>query len=178
MKEKWRWVKDRKGHYQVSDQGRVRSVDRVYRQMGRWGTFYDHHKKGVVLRPALNPQGYPTVVIAGRGTCQVHALVAEAFLGPRKKGQECRHKDGTRTNAKRDNLCYGTRLDNINDSRKHGTFKKRYDRWRHLTLAQIKAVQREYKKSKNLTHKKLGVKYGVSEAVIFLAVNGRYAFTA
>lgn len=94
------------GHvgYDVSNLGRVRSRLR---------------KELLIMRPALN-RGYPAVSLQGT-TRKVHALVAEAFIGPRPEGQEVRHRDGNKLNPALANLRYGTRKQNHADSKRHGT---------------------------------------------------------
>ena len=52
----------------------------------------------------------------------VHGLIAEAFHGPAPIGMEVRHfPDRERTNNCANNLCYGTRADNLADKLAHGT---------------------------------------------------------
>ncbi len=52
-------------------------------------------------------------------TLKVHRLVLEAFVGPRPHGHQCRHLDGTRLNARLDNLAWGTPAENAADQRRH-----------------------------------------------------------
>ncbi|MDE2095631.1 MAG: HNH endonuclease [Patescibacteria group bacterium] len=51
----------------------------------------------------------------------VHRLVLEAFIGPCPPGMECRHLNGNRSDNRLENLCWGTRIENVEDKRKHGT---------------------------------------------------------
>lgn len=122
MTEIWKPVVGHEGCYEVSDLGQVRSLDREWRQKTRYGSFYTHRKAGILLRPGAGSHKYPTVVLGRGNTRTVHSLVAEAFIGPRPIGQEVRHKNGNRADPRAENLCYGTRLDNINDARAHGTW--------------------------------------------------------
>ena len=80
--EQWRDIPGFEGRYQVSDQGRVRSVDRYVRLVAH-GVETRRLARGKVLAPAPGTHGYPSVVL-GRdgGTRAVHRLVALAFLGP------------------------------------------------------------------------------------------------
>lgn len=119
MSEKWRPVVGFEGAYEVSALGNVRSVARVVTKAARGVAHY----KGKLLKPGIASSGYPSVVL-GRagGTHNVHVLVATAFIGPCPAGYEVRHKDGTRSNPNLDNLEYGSRLDNISDAQKHGTW--------------------------------------------------------
>ncbi len=52
---------------------------------------------------------------------EVHGIVLEAFVGPCPSGMECRHLDGDGTNNHISNLRWGTRKENAQDRRMHGT---------------------------------------------------------
>lgn len=106
-------------NYEVSSEGRVRSLDCQVWGGPRAGFYI---KSGRILRPGVGSHGYPTIMLGRKGgTRTVHSLVAEAFIGPRPEGQEVRHKDGNRGNPKLENLHYGTRGDNVRDAIAHGT---------------------------------------------------------
>lgn len=103
----WRAIPGYEGEYEVSDDGRVRNVRTMH-----------------VLRPSLNGPGYRQVnlhVDGVRKTRAVHALVAEAFIGPRPDGLVTRHLDGDELNNHPSNLVYGTPRDNALDAVDHGT---------------------------------------------------------
>jgi HNH endonuclease/NUMOD4 motif len=107
-----RWV-EVPGHdgYEVSDQGRIRS--------------YRNRQGHPIPKPRLMTptivNGYLYVKL-GRGfQCGLHRLVALSFLGPAPERMEVRHLDGDRRNARLDNLTYGTRAENYDDRRRHGT---------------------------------------------------------
>ena len=119
--ERWLAVPGWEGFYEVSDLGRIRSVDRtIVRSDGvvqNW--------RGLIRKPTVNPQGYLRVVLAREGgrvkaTRTVHTLVAQAFLGARPDGMETRHLDGVKLNCKLSNLVYGTASANILDQVRHG----------------------------------------------------------
>jgi hypothetical protein len=166
MKETWKDIPNFEGIYQASNLGGVRSLPRVWSQANRWKTTSRYTKKGQVLRPALNAQGYPTVVLGRKyGTATVHSLVLKAFIGPPPKGHEVRHNDGIRSNARLSNLCYGTRLDNIKDSIRHGSFQKRCEKISKLTKKQKQKVVDLYY-FWGFTYKELGQLYAVTPSVI------------
>lgn len=108
--------------YEVSNHGRVRSVD-------RWVTYKDgrkpRHFPSVELRLALNPHGYRYITIttdSGRRTCRVHRLVCAAFHGPSPiPGLLVRHLNDVKTDNRAENLAWGTKSENAYDSIKHGT---------------------------------------------------------
>lgn len=113
--EVWREVPGYEGAYQVSDEGRVRSLDRV--------TSNGSPRRGRILKPGRLTGGHLAVALSSASSVQqfrVHQLVMLAFIGERPPGMEIRHLDGVKTNNRLDNLTYGTRSENILDRVRHG----------------------------------------------------------
>ena len=118
--ERWKPVTGYEGIYEVSNHGRVRSVDRTITCSD--GRVRRH--KGKNLSTPLSRDGYPVVSLYTQGRLKkryVHSLVAEAFISARPEGMEVCHNDGDSTNNHLDNLRYGTRSDNMLDRVRHGT---------------------------------------------------------
>lgn len=93
--------------YKVTRDGRV-WPDRS----GRW------------LSPGIGSHGYPCVSLCRGGKATsicVHRLVLESFIGPRPKGMEACHNNGDREDNRLENLRWGTRVENADDKRRHGT---------------------------------------------------------
>lgn len=125
MTEVWKAVPGFEGAYEVSDQGRVRSLDRVIQKKTRWGGVSDVLTPGRVLSLGPHKGGYRTVHLyaGGRQRATVlHILVAEVFCGPRPSpAHEVRHLDGDPKNCSAVNLRWGTRIENEQDKERHGT---------------------------------------------------------
>jgi hypothetical protein len=122
-KEKWAAVSGYTGLYEVSDRGRVRSLERTVGSE-KEGTL--RVMPGVLLEPLPMPKGYQQVHLFKDGksaTVTVHSLVAEAFIGPRPKGKQVAHNDGDPTNNRASNLRYVGQAENEADKKKHGTVK-------------------------------------------------------
>lgn len=106
--ERWLPIPGYEGHYEVSDQGQVRS-----RKYGRCRVLHVYPDTG----------GYPHLGLHLDGVklawC-VHRLVMLAFVGPRPSHLEIRHLDGDVGNARLDNLTYGTKSENAQDTLRHG----------------------------------------------------------
>lgn len=119
--ENWRDITGYEGFYQVSNLGRVRSVDRLVRHY-RGGT---RKLKGKILR--LSPMddiGHLAVHLCKKGTrldIGVHRLVAAAWISPRPIGQQVRHGPNGVSDNSVSNLCYGTRREDCLDKRRDGT---------------------------------------------------------
>lgn len=122
--EIWKPIAGYEGSYEVSNFGRVRSLDRML--LGRDGREELHHGRLLKLQTLWN--GYLQVDLALPGQKRkhrpVHQLVAEAFLGPRPKKHDVMHIDGNRTNNRAENLCYGTRAHNLHQTYEYGKMKK------------------------------------------------------
>lgn len=83
--EQWRDIPGYEGYYQVSNLGRVRSLDRViYGEYER-----PRHRKGVILKLSMTTFGYLRCGLSINRTKrphQVHQLVAMAFLNHNPNG--------------------------------------------------------------------------------------------
>lgn len=105
--------------FSVSSWGRVRN-DKTGRQAtlrakDEWG-----HLKVCLYRNGAQQRG------PDRRDFPVHRLVAQAFIPlPSGSGTEVRHLDGIAWNNTVENLCWGTRKENGEDSVQHGTMRKR-----------------------------------------------------
>lgn len=121
--EKWLPVVGYEGVYDVSDLGRVRSLDRTDSR--------GHRIRGrllkLVSKAETGPDSRQTVSIHWGGvqrTRLVHHLVLEAFIGPRPDGMEACHGDGDARNNAVSNLRWGTHQSNEADKLAHGTHPK------------------------------------------------------
>lgn len=112
--EEWRPVVGFEGSYEVSDQGRVRSLARLVRGRHWSGTEFMRRVPPCVLRPGGRKKGAQQFTVAiGKGNSRyVHSLVLEAFVGPAPEGHECLHGDGGASNNCLSNLRWGTRSEN------------------------------------------------------------------
>jgi hypothetical protein len=116
--------------YEVSSIGRVRSVDRLISDsLGRIRTQYGRLKK-----TWIDDGGYRRVELSDAGNRSgigVHRLVAMAFIGMPKEGQETRHLDGDSLNNCVDNLAWGTHLENVRDTVRMGRHASRNTKKTH-----------------------------------------------
>jgi NUMOD4 motif/HNH endonuclease len=115
IEETWLPVTGFEGSYEVSDLGRVRSLDRLVKHG-------NHHRRirGKILKLNFDRKGYACVVLAGNRFRRIHTLVLEAFVASRPDGLECRHLDDDKTNNRLDNLLWGTGSENSIDRVQNG----------------------------------------------------------
>ncbi len=123
--ERWLPVPRFEGMYEVSNQGRVRSLDRTTTSRNRWGPIVKN-LRGKILAQQTDNYGYLVVTLYNNGRFRpyrVHRLVGDAFLGTRPSGMDTLHGlEGRSINAVR-NLRYGTRAENERDKIRDGTFR-------------------------------------------------------
>lgn len=123
MEEVWKEVIYYEDYYEVSNFGRVRSLDRYVN--GRWG---DTFIKGRVLKQITNKDGYKGVNLTKDGKYKyflIHRIVAEAFI-PNPNNYRCViHKDGNVSNNWVENLEWSTDRDLQN---KEALSKKRREK--------------------------------------------------
>lgn len=111
MQEIFKDIKGYEGLYQVSNLGRVRSLDKVERLKCRWGFETTRPKKGRILTPRKHTNGYLRVGLKEKDFF-IHRLVAEAFIHKLKDKPEVNHIDGNKQNNRVDNLEWCNRQEN------------------------------------------------------------------
>lgn len=114
--EIWKAVRDYEGLYEVSNLGRVRSLDRKEEVRLRRGRIYVRCVVRGLMRVRFGRSHYPVITLSSRGrrrTFYVHRLVAAAFV-PNPKRLPCvNHLDGSRCNNRPENLEWCTHKQNI-----------------------------------------------------------------
>jgi hypothetical protein len=117
MSECWLPVAGHEGQYEVSDQGRVRSLARVVTvKASSYRPAYARSVPERILRPGPSNSGHLTVILGKHNTRLVHVLVLEAFVGPRPIGYEACHGLGGVSDNSLLNLRWDTRSSNNLDA--------------------------------------------------------------
>jgi hypothetical protein len=120
MSEIWKPVPGYEGAYEVSNLGRVRSLDRIaVDEMGRAKMY-----PGRIRATKPRDDGYIHVCLFSKGRSAgryVHDLVAAAFIGPKPHGQEVCHRNGIKWDNRDINLRYDTAKGNAADRIRHET---------------------------------------------------------
>jgi hypothetical protein len=102
MNEEWKDIKGYEGLYQVSNLGRVKSLDRVSN---------GQPKRGQILKPFKSSFRYLAVEVSRNAVTKsvpVHRLVAQAFLPNPDNLPQINHKDGIKENNHVNNLEFCT----------------------------------------------------------------------
>lgn len=177
--EEWRPIAGYEGLHEVSDQGRVRSLDRALRDKnGLLKKF-----KGRVLKNIKKVNTYgqyhivrlPWKIKSGHFNAYVAHLVLEAFCGARPKGMECCHCDGNSLNNCATNLRWATPIDNTKDKYLHGTILWGASNHRaKLNEQQVHEIRDKYicYSSNKSNARQLAQEYGVTAGTITTIARG------
>lgn len=116
MTEVWKPIPSFEGFYEISNIGRVRSVDRVLS--------HGRSRRGIMLKTKISQSGHINARLCKNGAHHwkwVHRLVLEAFVGKGTVGDVCCHNNGQPSDNRVENLRWDTPAGNEADKITHGT---------------------------------------------------------
>lgn len=130
--EQWRAVAGAEGLYEVSNLGRVRSLNRTYEFYRKGAGMVKRTDKGQLLNQTVNTL-YPKVQIRYHhqkrtSIRQVHRIVAETFIDNPKGLPFVNHIDGDKYNANVNNLEWVTHQENVDHAKRTGLNPQGEDR--------------------------------------------------
>ena len=112
MQEEWKEVVGFEGLYEVSNKGRVRSLDRKVPRLGKYGQPSHMVYKGKLIPMWITNQGYLRLTLNRDGKKSnhlVHRLVANAFIPNTENKETVNHKNGIKSDNQLQNLEWATR---------------------------------------------------------------------
>ena len=144
--ERWLAVVGYEGFYEVSDLGRVRSLNRIVRGNG----FCTQLRTGRILRPDSRRHGYQMVMFSScsvRTRELVHRVVLKAFCGLPLPGMQADHIDCDPSNNRLSNLRWVTPAENQRHSIAKGRradFRGENHGQSRLTDSDVREIRRQY----------------------------------
>lgn len=183
MVEVWKDVGDYEGVYQISNLGRIKSLNRIV----DWNGTKKHIKEKIRV-VCLDGLGYYRTCLNKNGkskTIKVHRLVAQAFIPNPDNKEEVNHINGIKTDNRVENLEWCTRSENNQHAYKTGlhkpiihteeaknkiSIKNRGERnsqskFKNSDILAIRELRKEGLKHKEIA-KRLNISMGVINSVI------------
>lgn len=172
---KWKPVKGFEDFYEVSEDGRIKTIERVITLPS-----HSYLKKERILTQFKDGRGYMHVKLYdGKGKPKslcIHRIVASTFiLNDDKTKLEVNHIDGNKSNNCVSNLEWCTRGENIKHAytlRDPESYKGSGNKNSKLTEDQVINIREEYR-TKNFTYKQLADKYKVGVTLIGYIINNK-----
>ncbi len=175
-REKWKDIPGYEGLYQVSDQGRVRSLQRIVPRKNGKGLFVRGRIRKNVGRNKTNK---PLAIMICKDCTQtgklVHRLVWEAFNGPLPSNLEINHKNGRKQDNRLSNLEVITHKENMEHASRMGFMypcRGELNASTELTDQNVMEIKWAFKKTFVSKVAEISRKYKVSENVIKNIVSG------
>jgi len=103
--EIWKPIPNYEGSYEVSSEGRVRSIDKLVKTGIRHSE--TRLRKGRTLKPNLKRNGYLTIDLSKDNkvkTTTIHRIVAKVFIDNPENLPQVNHKDGIKSDNRVSNL--------------------------------------------------------------------------
>lgn len=181
MEEEWRPVREVDGLMEVSNLGRVRTIDRPLEvaertRNGRSQGNFRRMQYGRVLSPCIGKHGYLDVAMMLNGKrkkYRVHRLVAAEFVPGWFEGASVDHLDGNKLNNRADNLEWVTLSENTRRQWESGLVDIRGEKHpsHKLTNLQAHAVILLYQH--NFPPSQIAEWFGVSSTLVYKLAYGK-----
>jgi hypothetical protein len=156
------------GLYQVSNLGRVKSLEREV-----WNGYGMMLKKERILKHGTDKNGYSTVCLCNGITVKgitIHRLMCLSFIPNPKNKRTVNHINGVKTDNRISNLEWATDSENQKHSFENGFQYRPKKIPRVLKVNDVREIRYE---NKDLTHEQIAEKYGVTRGCIYMIRSGR-----
>jgi hypothetical protein len=174
MEEIWKDIKGYEGIYQISNKGRVRSLDRTINTKN--GT---RNKLGVIRSSYVNDTGYTVVALTvnkKRKVYSIHRLIGIHFIPNPENKITINHKNGIKTDNRIENLEWNTYKENNLHAFANGLMPKpKPKKGEKSPVSKLKdmdiPVIRRLKET--MTHEKIAKMYRVNKSTIKAVISRR-----
>ena len=163
--------------HEVSDLGRVRSLERIISVSAKWGGVTSRRVPARVMTTTPVRGDYLTVTLGNerkRLQAYVHQLVLLAFIGPRPEGCDACHGPGGRQDNRLLNLCWGTKSKNHGEDRLRDGTLLQGSRNHKSKLTEATVIECRMRHSAGEASVRfLAEEFGVSDVAMSYAIRGK-----
>jgi hypothetical protein len=146
--EQWEDIPNYEGSYQISDLGRVKSLQRIVFTLNKNCTY-----KPIIIKSFLTKRGYFEVRLCANNISKakkVHRLLAESFIPNPNEKPQVNHIDGNKLNNNilnlewvnnRENSCHRVKNSNLTSKFVGVSYFKRDNKWRSSIQINGKSIR-------------------------------------
>lgn len=169
MIEIWKDVTGWEGKYQISNQGRFKSIG---------GKYTKKFPDGYITLGTIGYGGYRSVTLRKPGLCfqvRTHTLVAEHFHQKPESTERLtvNHLDGNKLNNNDWNLEWCTAGENVKHAVRIGLFDKKGEKHKNAKLTNEKVIEmRRLRSKEGWAHQKIADTFGVCRRQASDVING------
>lgn len=178
MEEIWKDIEGYVGHYQASNLGRIRSLDRTFTQWNEAGKkFSVKPLKGKVMKGFSDKDGYLRINLTNEGKktqhC-VHRLVAQTFIPNPENKLEVNHKNGIKDDNAVLNLEWATRSENAIHALREGLYEPARGERKNGKLKEYQVIEiHALYATGSYTQAQLAEKYSIGSGTVSRIINGK-----
>jgi hypothetical protein len=157
--EEWRKIEGLDGYYEISNYGRIRSIDRVLTINGQ-----DRSYRGRQLTPFANWNGYLKIVLTYKGKdyrLSIARLVAKHFIENAENKPEVNHIDFNKKNNHVSNLEWVSREENL----LHAQANRNLNPDRRLARQVRSLIRQDY--TRGYTAREISRVYRITQARVY-----------
>ena len=167
--EIWKDIVGYEGIYQVSDLGKVKSLQKKIPHLGSYRIINES-----ILKGSITEYGYIVYKLGGKLNGRMyfgHRLVAKNFLGIVNEKNVVNHKNGIKTDNRLENLEWCTQLENVIHSYKMGLSNNYGEKNGNNILTTEQAIKIKYHLS-HLSQKQIAEIYNIKQNTVSQIKNG------